>query len=269
MWSKTAEWLPGAALEDDLDIRTDLSAPEYFYDRTNRRMLESKDDMEIAACRHRTTATRWRTPSPCRWRSVSRDRYDARPLQQIPGTARLADGSVSDFGWLKVWLVSACVLTRSFWLSWSRTSFVLWGAAKWPATTPKCSPIPKRTTSQRPKPRRSTPATTWSRATNCSTSSKPSAANPSTTASNGGTRRAALLRHVRRAAVERRGQADPGEPAAPRHHVQPYRPRGRQPRRHGDERPQAGPVLPGHPGRRGDQRALFVRSDVGPGTVRR
>lgn len=45
MWEKMAQWLQIGALEDDLDIRTDLSSPEYFYDRSNRKMLESKEDM--------------------------------------------------------------------------------------------------------------------------------------------------------------------------------------------------------------------------------
>ena len=47
MWDKGQEWLKnGAAVEDDQQVEDDLIGPEYFFDRHNRKVLESKEDME-------------------------------------------------------------------------------------------------------------------------------------------------------------------------------------------------------------------------------
>lgn len=47
LWGKMKEWLPGAAIDNDADLRTDLVGPEYYYmTKTDAIMLESKEDMK-------------------------------------------------------------------------------------------------------------------------------------------------------------------------------------------------------------------------------
>jgi hypothetical protein len=46
MWAGMRQWLPGACIDDDQDLRTDLTAPEYHHHgRTDALVLESKEDM--------------------------------------------------------------------------------------------------------------------------------------------------------------------------------------------------------------------------------
>ena len=45
-WGEMKEWLPGGAIEDHVDLETDLTGPEFFHDKRDRLMLESKEDME-------------------------------------------------------------------------------------------------------------------------------------------------------------------------------------------------------------------------------
>lgn len=48
MWGRMRDWLrdEDAVLPDDDDLKYDLTAPEYFYDLSNRLQLESKEDMK-------------------------------------------------------------------------------------------------------------------------------------------------------------------------------------------------------------------------------
>jgi len=44
-WSRMKDWLPGASIDRDADLRDDLVGPEYGYDLHNRLKLESKESM--------------------------------------------------------------------------------------------------------------------------------------------------------------------------------------------------------------------------------
>ena len=47
MWSRMREWLiEGGAIEDDAELETDLTSPEYAHNRQDRLVLESKELMK-------------------------------------------------------------------------------------------------------------------------------------------------------------------------------------------------------------------------------
>jgi hypothetical protein len=46
MWLEMRDWLPGGAVPDDQRLADDLTGPEYAFNRDNKVLLESKDDMK-------------------------------------------------------------------------------------------------------------------------------------------------------------------------------------------------------------------------------
>lgn len=46
MYGDLRDWLETGAIEPDAALRTDLTGPEYFFDKNSRILLESKDDMK-------------------------------------------------------------------------------------------------------------------------------------------------------------------------------------------------------------------------------
>ncbi len=45
-WGEMKEWLPGGAIEDHVDLEVDLTGPEFYHNKSDQLMLESKEDME-------------------------------------------------------------------------------------------------------------------------------------------------------------------------------------------------------------------------------
>ena len=46
LWSRMRDWLKNGCIEKDDDLVADLAAPEYHFDRSERLVLESKDDIK-------------------------------------------------------------------------------------------------------------------------------------------------------------------------------------------------------------------------------
>jgi hypothetical protein len=46
MWGRMKEWLLRGSIPDDTQLEIDLTGPGYFHDRTDRLVLESKEDMK-------------------------------------------------------------------------------------------------------------------------------------------------------------------------------------------------------------------------------
>jgi hypothetical protein len=46
MWDAMREWLATGSIDKDLELEADLSGPEFFYDKHDRLVLESKEDMK-------------------------------------------------------------------------------------------------------------------------------------------------------------------------------------------------------------------------------